>query len=395
MSKRQAGKLLIMILLVSLVILIPARSGDAQSVSSGSSSEPARFPFLFADCGPTYVAPVNPAYEQQVVMLVNEQRTAHGLPPYKRVSALDEAARFHAADMIQDGYFDHDSYNAGGTWVCSWSTRVSNWYTGWSHLAENIAGGYASPEDVMSGWMNSDGHRANILSPSNTEIGVGYYTGGEWGSYWVQDFGARWDSHPLVINAEDPETDACGVDIYLYGDFTEMRLKNDDGSFGAWQPFQNSFTWELTSGNGVHTVTAEMRSGSTTVTSSDTITLNSLQQLGGLPGQVSFLYSTASGSLTPDDVWVFPVDSLSGAPVSWTAVQTQPWLQITPAEGTSPQGFVVTASGAATLSPGVYTDVITVKTEPDDIPGSPAFIPVTLTVVNVPLTFVYLPVAGR
>src|SRR5919109_1185606 len=64
-------------------------------------------------------------------------------------------------------------------------------YTGWSAIGENIAAGYPTPEAVVAGWMSSPGHRANILSPNFTEIGIGLAQGGKYGSYWTQDFGTR------------------------------------------------------------------------------------------------------------------------------------------------------------------------------------------------------------
>ena len=69
---------------------------------------------------------------------------------------------------------------------------VSLGYAGWSAVGENIAAGYATPEDVVAGWMASPGHRANILSPNFSEIGIGVSAGGgQFGTYWTQEFGAR------------------------------------------------------------------------------------------------------------------------------------------------------------------------------------------------------------
>jgi uncharacterized protein YkwD len=65
-------------------------------------------------------------------------------------------------------------------------------YTGWSALGENIAGGYPTADAVVAGWMASPGHRANILSPRFTEMGVGRVTAaGTYGTYWAQEFGGR------------------------------------------------------------------------------------------------------------------------------------------------------------------------------------------------------------
>jgi uncharacterized protein YkwD len=232
----------------------------------------------YTGCGGVTTPVMNAGYEQQVVELVNAQRLANGgLPPYKRVDLLDNAARYHAADLSQDDYFDHNSYDrVSGSLVqvCAWNTRVGKYYTGVS--GENIAAGYATPASVMDGWMNSAGHKANILSGA-WEIGVGYYSGGgTYGVYWVQDFGKRSGVYPLVINREAASTTTPNVSLYIYGTFSQVRLKNESGSWSDWQTFQNNLSWSLSSCNGIKTVTAELKTGTTVVTSSDDITLASV-----------------------------------------------------------------------------------------------------------------------
>ena len=64
-------------------------------------------------------------------------------------------------------------------------------YTPWTTLAENVAAGQQTPEAVVAAWMNSAGHRANILNPSFRDIGVGVAKGGSYGIYWAQEFGAQ------------------------------------------------------------------------------------------------------------------------------------------------------------------------------------------------------------
>jgi len=229
----------------------------------------------YSGCGGTTAPVIDADYEQQVVELVNAQRLANGgLPPYKRVDALDAAARYHAADLGQDNYFDHNSYDrvSGNlVQVCAWNTRVGTYYSGVS--GENIAAGYFDPADVMDGWMNSAGHKANILSGA-WEIGVGYFSGsGNFETYWVQDFGRRSGVYPLVINREDATTTTPAVSLYIYGSFTQVRLKNESGSWSDWQAFQNNLSWTLSSCSGIKTVTAEMKTGASVVTSDDSITL--------------------------------------------------------------------------------------------------------------------------
>jgi hypothetical protein len=128
----------------------------------------------------------------------------------------------------------------------------------------------------MNAWMNSPGHLSNILSTNNWEIGVGYYAGsGQYYYYWTQDFGRRNGVYPLIINREAATTNSKGVSLYIYCTWSgaQMRLRNDSGSWTAWQPYQSTLIWTLNAGIGEHSVSVELRSGSQTATSSDSIYL--------------------------------------------------------------------------------------------------------------------------
>jgi len=231
----------------------------------------------YSGCGGVNPPAVNASYEQQVLDLVNTERANAGLPPLKRNLELEYAARYHATDLAQDNYFDHGSYDrAGGSlaFVCATGTRIGNYYAGGNAWGENIAAGYGSPAAVMSAWMNSAGHRANILNANFREIGVGYFAGGgDYYQYWAQDFGRRANVYPLIINRDAANTNSTQVSIYIYGTWSEIRLRNDNGAWGAWQPFQNNLTWTLDALSGTRAVNAEVRSGGTTIATSDTIYL--------------------------------------------------------------------------------------------------------------------------
>ncbi|MFQ5854182.1 MAG: CAP domain-containing protein [Anaerolineae bacterium] len=139
---------------------------------------------LFFLSAPALTATDN--YEQQVVNLVNQERTSRGLSPLVIHHMLESAAEAHSRDMGDNNHFGHDS--SDGT---SWSTRIQqHGYTPFYGLAENVAGGYAAPEQVVTAWMNSDGHRANILGDYE-HVGVGYYYNGnaDYRHYWTMDFG--------------------------------------------------------------------------------------------------------------------------------------------------------------------------------------------------------------
>lgn len=120
------------------------------------------------------------AYEQEVVRLVNAERASYGLPALSIRADLCQYARVKSQDMHDSGYFSHTSPNYGSPFDMMKSFDIT-----YSHAGENIAMGYSTPEAVVSAWMNSEGHRANILSASYTELGVGYVADG---GYWTQWF---------------------------------------------------------------------------------------------------------------------------------------------------------------------------------------------------------------
>jgi len=120
------------------------------------------------------------AYEQQVLDLVNAERAKAGLAPLSwDASNLAPGAAVRAQEIV--GYFSHT--RPDGT---SCFTAIRNP----GRVGENIAAGQRTPQDVMNSWMNSSGHRANILNAGYTKLGVGYVyvPGSPYGSYWVQMF---------------------------------------------------------------------------------------------------------------------------------------------------------------------------------------------------------------
>ena len=119
-------------------------------------------------------------YEAEVIRLVNEIRVQNGLKPLTTNWELSRVARYKSADMQQKGYFSHTSPTYGTPQQMIKAFGISFRASG-----ENIAYGYATPQSVVNGWMNSSGHRANILSSAYTQIGVGYVAKGQ---YWTQMF---------------------------------------------------------------------------------------------------------------------------------------------------------------------------------------------------------------
>ena len=126
---------------------------------------------------------VNLSWETQVINLVNVERKKAGLQPLKADAALTKVARAKSVDMRDNNYFSHQSPTYGSPFEMMKQFGVSYGYAG-----ENIAAGQTSPQAVVTAWMNSEGHRANILNKNYTKIGVGLAKGGSYKYYWTQHF---------------------------------------------------------------------------------------------------------------------------------------------------------------------------------------------------------------
>lgn len=120
------------------------------------------------------------AYEQEVIRLVNEIRAQNGLKALTYDWELGRVARYKSQDMKDNKYFSHTSPVYGSPFQMMKSFGIS-----YRSAGENIAKGQATPQAVVNAWMNSSGHRANILNSSFTHIGVGYVADGK---YWTQMF---------------------------------------------------------------------------------------------------------------------------------------------------------------------------------------------------------------
>jgi uncharacterized protein YkwD len=153
------------------------------TVNPPTSSAPSPKPSS-APTTKTSQAPASGSYIDQVVALTNEQRLANGCKALTVNPILTSVAQAHSADMAKRNFFDHN--NPDGKSPFDRMTAAGYKYR---MAAENIAAGYPTAAAVVDGWMNSQGHRENILNCGLTQIGVGYVTGGSYGSYWTQDFG--------------------------------------------------------------------------------------------------------------------------------------------------------------------------------------------------------------
>ncbi len=231
----------------------------------------------------------------QVLELINQERMANGqLPPLKGVAPLDTAAGTHSENMALRNFFDHCDLDTGDS---PWDRMNAAGYTSFSSAGENIAAGYSTPQSVMSAWMASSGHRANILSSNYREVGIGYfnqsgdqsnvrldnnsncqadYTSGPFVHYWTQNFGRRNNVFPVVINREAYATTSRSVTLFVYGAgwAQEMRICNDYNQWTDWSPFVPNVLWTLPPGAGTKTVMVALRNGEEIRFASDEIVLN-------------------------------------------------------------------------------------------------------------------------
>lgn len=139
---------------------------------------------------PVATSAASTAFTSEVLRLTNLFRQQNGLQPLTLNSQLTAAAQTHSQNMGNLDFFSHTGADGSSS-----GQRVSASGYRWSAVGENIAAGYATPDAVVNGWINSPGHRANILNANYRDIGIGYFylandTGRvNWQTYWTQNFG--------------------------------------------------------------------------------------------------------------------------------------------------------------------------------------------------------------
>ncbi len=134
---------------------------------------------------PAAAAPAGVA--EQVLEVVNAERGKAGCGPLALNGKLTSAAQRHSEDMAARHYFDHTNPDGKGP-----GDRVTAAGYSWQSVGENIAAGQGSPADVMGSWMNSPGHRANIVNCGFREMGLGMYDDASGGPWWTQVFATGW-----------------------------------------------------------------------------------------------------------------------------------------------------------------------------------------------------------
>lgn len=258
------------VLVLGGLLLAFAAGGSAEAVSvrafAAAQPQSAQRQAPGTDATPT-------PRELEVIRLVNVERVKAGLWPLAVSTPLTQAARAHNADMIANNFFGH--YSSDGRDPGQRAATAGFLKYGWgaAYVGENIAGNYFSPAAVVQGWLNSEGHRANILNPHYRETGVGYTEDPRcqrFCNFWTQDFGSQPRVLPVFVNDGSEQAYSATVKVTLtdetvsswgsIGPAQEMMLANDASFLGAtWQPYARHTFWRLPEGAGARTVYARLR----------------------------------------------------------------------------------------------------------------------------------------
>ncbi|MGZ4159788.1 MAG: CAP domain-containing protein [Neobacillus sp.] len=159
---------------------VPVSHNKVKQPVQAVAPKPVQQPVKVSQPQTTQTAGTLSAYEQKVVDLTNQERAKNGLPALKVDLTLSKMAHEKSRDMSVNHYFSHTSPTYGTPFDMMKKFGIT-----YSYAGENIAMGQQTPEEVVNAWMNSEGHRRNILDPNFTYIGVGYVSQG---NYWTQDF---------------------------------------------------------------------------------------------------------------------------------------------------------------------------------------------------------------
>lgn len=184
------------------------------------------------------------AQEWEVLRLVNVERMNEGLAPLTMFAAMQTATDIRALEIVES--FSHTRPDGTDCFTVFDEVGVN-----WSSVGENIAAGQQTPAAVMNSWMNSSGHRANILNSGFKHIGVGYtYSqGSAYGAYWVQLFCTGWGCNYTSFEILGELDMTSSVDaLGLAGRFT-------CGEGACWMPLTSAMCTGDTTANGVRTVT--------------------------------------------------------------------------------------------------------------------------------------------
>jgi len=142
-------------------------------------------------------APDHDELTQDLLAAINAERAKRRLPALRTNTTLMQVADFYSCRLIDGRFFDHVDPFDGSTV----DTRITDFGYAFQKVGENLAAGHKTAKDAVTAWMESPGHRANLLDPAFTETGIAVKTGGDYGWYWVQEFGRPTaSSNPATSN---------------------------------------------------------------------------------------------------------------------------------------------------------------------------------------------------
>jgi hypothetical protein len=317
-------------------------------------------------------------FEAETVYQSNLARRKHGVPPLRWNRQLTEASRWFSWDSIENREPDYCGHqDSQGNFP---DTRAIDYgYKGFAG-AENAFCGNVSPEGAIEGWLNSPGHRANLLDSGHREIGLGTYHRGSSGRhYTAQMFGFDRAYPPVIINNEALSTTSPNVQLYIHrnegtggiltmGQAEEMMVSNNPTFAGAsWEPYVSEKAWTLDGGEGWRTVYVRLRDRfNRTVTVNDTIYLGeqlSIAEVG-----------ESQMTTTQDDATITNLDN-AGLPFvqfspGWLADDSQEGFKLWWGNGVSQHEFDAIGGTAFRLSPGDGESFAWISTTdfPKDLP---------------------------
>ena len=308
--------------LLSLTVVVSVGADGASRLPLSASDASGAYAFSWteassiAEAAPQAIDPA--AFEAEVIALVNQERARYGLYALVPHPAVMIAARGHSQDMAGSDFFSHIGSDGAG--FVQRLLRAG--YTQICAGGENIAAGQTSPQAVMSAWMSSSGHRANVLSTVFRDIGVGYvyepddtYPGGYYGykHYWTQNFGSQncWGPTPTVSGQATPTRIFTRVNTptptntrYHTPTWTAVRVPTRT----ATPTYTSTPVWTSTpskTSTPTNTVWHVAPSATPTLTATPTHTPNSVQtaETASLVGSIEL-----QGRLNkPDRCWVVPL----------------------------------------------------------------------------------------
>ena len=306
-TKRPMAKAWLAILFLFVLVgleSLPFRSGAIPAARAQGGYDPTvQTPALLYD-------------EARTVYLGNLARRDNGVPPLRWNLQLTHASRWFSWDSTENrpsGFCGHTDTQGNGLGYRATAFGYPG-FAGW----ENAFCGYVTPEYAINGWMNSPGHRANLLNATLREVGLGYYRRSSDGRGYVTQGFAIDDAYaPVIIENEAVSVTNPNVNLYIYdrstqggfagwGAATEMMISNDaDFSGAGWEPYTANKPWTLEGGTGWREVYVKTRDRfNRSLTVSDSIYLGAsvpMNELGAAQMSTTqssvTLYNLNGGSL--------------------------------------------------------------------------------------------------